>query len=78
MGRPKKIKPQDDTKFNNSLTDFVSQALGTAVSQAATSQENNRYSSVTLNRALMTTMYQEHGIIQVLVDQPVDDAFRGG
>lgn len=79
MGRPKKIKPPvDQTRFNNSLTDFVSEALGTAVSQASTAQANNRYAAVTLNRALISTMYQEHGIIQVLIDQPVDDAFRGG
>lgn len=80
MGRPKKNKIELQT---NSMTDFVS-ALGNSnwygaeLSKANTSAYNLRHSSVTLNRSLISEMYQEHGIVQVLVDQPVDDAFRGG
>lgn len=39
---------------------------------------NNRNTALTLNRSLVSELYQEHGIVQVLIDQPVDDAFRGG
>jgi phage-related protein (TIGR01555 family) len=39
---------------------------------------NKRYGAVTLNRSLLSSTYMEEGIIQVLIDQPVDDAFRGG
>lgn len=69
----------------NSLNDFVAgfsggydPYWGAELSKANTLAWNNRWSSVTLNRSLMTELYQEHGIVQVLVDQPVDDAFRGG
>lgn len=61
----------------NSLGDFA-QALGSELSQTDTTIFNNRFGAVTLNRSLLSTLYLEHGIIQVLIDQPVDDAFRGG
>jgi phage-related protein (TIGR01555 family) len=59
------------------MTDFA-MACGAELSQANTTMWNNRYSSVTMNRSLMSQLYLEHGVIQVLIDQPVDDAFRGG
>jgi phage-related protein (TIGR01555 family) len=52
--------------------------MGAALSQASTMMHNNRYSAITLNRALLSSTYNEHGVIQVLIQQPVDDAFRGG
>ncbi len=39
---------------------------------------NNRWNIISNNRALLSEIYVEHGIIQTLVDQPVDDAFRAG
>jgi phage-related protein (TIGR01555 family) len=66
------------TEINaNSLGEFA-QALGSELSQTDTTIFNNRFGAVTLNRSLLSTLYLEHGIIQVLIDQPVDDAFRGG
>lgn len=66
------------TELNtNALGDFA-QALGSELSQTDTTIFNNRFGAVTLNRSLLSTLYLEHGIIQVLIDQPVDDAFRGG
>ena len=63
--------------FLNSLTDFVA-GIGANLSQADSLKYNNRYSSITLDRATVSQTYLEHGVIQVLIDQPVDDAFRGG
>lgn len=64
----------------NSLSDLVQQvsAGSTELSQSNTLANNCRYNAVTLNRALLTALYAEHGIIQALVDLPVDDAFRTG
>jgi len=62
---------------NNSLQDFTT-ALGAEVSNSATMAFNKRYAAITLNRSLLSSTYMEEGIIQVLIDQPVDDAFRHG
>ena len=61
----------------NSLSDFAN-ALGSNASSLDTMAFAPRYSAITLNRTLLSQTYVESGIIQVLIDQPVDDAFRGG
>ena len=61
----------------NSLSDFATN-LGAQLSSSETMAFNKRYAAITLNRALLSSTYMEEGIIQVLIDQPVDDAFRGG
>lgn len=82
---PRKPKQPDNDLKLNSLNDFMAgfsgqgdPFFGAELSKANTLAWNNRYSALTLNRSLISTLYQEHGIVQVLVDQPVDDAFRGG
>lgn len=67
----------DQTTHNNSLLQFT-QAVGSEASSANTMAWNKRYSAITLNRSLLSSTYAEEGIVQVLIDQPVDDAFRGG
>jgi len=67
----------------NSLASIVSAGLignnGTSqLSQTATLQKNNRSSALTLERSTISYMYLTHGIVQTMIDQPVDDAFRGG
>lgn len=37
-----------------------------------------QYNPVTLNRVLLSHAYMTFGIIQTFIDQPVEDAFRGG
>jgi phage-related protein (TIGR01555 family) len=66
-----------DEQHNNSLGDFAT-ALGSDLSSANQMMFSKRYGAITLNRALLSSTYMEDGIIQVLVDQPIDDAFRGG
>ena len=62
---------------DNALADFTYN-LGPQISSANPMIFNKRYSAITMNRSLLTSTYIEEGIIQVLIDQPVDDAFRGG
>lgn len=61
----------------NAHSDFVA-AIGNDISQTNTMKANTRFYALTLNRSELSQLYLEHGIIQVLIDQPVDDAFRGG
>ena len=38
----------------------------------------NQYNPLTLNRMVLSYAYMTFGIIQTFIDQPVEDAFRGG
>lgn len=38
---------------------------------------NNRYYMITMQRQLLSELYVEHGVVQTMIDQPVEDAFRG-
>lgn len=75
------------SEINNSLTGLAASlanggALGAyntaAVSGIATMGFNNRNYLVSNFRQLLSELYVEHGIIQTLIDQPVDDAFSQG
>lgn len=77
-----------DIVYTNSLTSFTSSLLnggfegmatvgrGTQASQVSTLVRNNRNYFVSNFRYVLSESYVEHGIIQTLVDLPVDDAFR--
>lgn len=57
----------------------VNSTLGTAPIQSANPMfYNNRYYMITNMRTLLNEMYIEHGIIQTMIDQPIEDGFRGG
>lgn len=51
---------------------------GPQVSSVDTLWDNNRWYLITNFRQLISQLYAEHGIVQTLIDQPVDDAFRAG
>lgn len=51
---------------------------GPTISNADTLFKNNRWYLISNLRQLISELYVEHGIVQTLVDQPVDDAFRAG
>ncbi len=53
-------------------------AGGQTISQTYTMYLNLRWYLISNNRQLLSQSYVEHGIIQTLVDQPVDDGFRPG
>jgi len=66
--------------LKNAIGDLVpAQAYQTVqLSNFETLLMNNRYTPLTQQRVLLAYLYQEHGIIQTAVDQPVQDALRGG
>jgi phage-related protein (TIGR01555 family) len=67
----------ENSLHENSMMDFMN-GLTANSSSTESLAYNNRFYAITLNRALLSQTYLEHGIIQVLIDQPIDDAFRGG
>jgi len=76
-------KPAIIDEFHNSLTDLVSTVgfqhhHSAQLSQTETFYYNTRKYLVSNNRTLLSWLYVETGIIQTLIDQPVDDAFRHG
>lgn len=52
--------------------------MGPEISQANSMFDNCRWYLISNLRQLLSQVYVEHGIVQTLVDQPVDDAFRAG
>lgn len=80
---PAATKPRTLSSLNNSLSAF-SQGMSYGnpftpqISQTETLRNNNRWYLLSNDRTLLSELYVEHGIIQTLVDQPVDDAFRTG
>ena len=50
----------------------------TELSQADTLFKNNRWYLVSNMRQLLSQIYVEHGLVQTVVDVPVDDGLRGG
>lgn len=86
---PTKIKENATAKMAimNSFTTLVDNLCGrnpfesfdtAQISQDDTFFRNLRWYLISNNRQLISEMYVEHGVIQTLVDQPVDDAFRTG
>ena len=75
-------KQTDNEIVENSLstlaTGLTGAFQGVQLSQTTTQYLNLRYYLISNDRSLLSWMYNEHGIVQTLVDQPVDDAFRGG
>lgn len=68
--------------INNSLAAFTSNVTGvfntSQLSKQDTLYKNTNWNLISNNRNLLSQIYVEHGIVQTLVDQPVDDAFRTG
>jgi phage-related protein (TIGR01555 family) len=48
------------------------------ISQPWTLAISNSYTPLSLNRILLSYSYMTQGLVQTIVGQPVDDAFRGG
>lgn len=79
----KTLKPASDKMLTNGLTQLTSllgfsQEFGVQLSQTATLIKNNRNYFISNDRTTLTYAYTTHGIIQTLIDQPIEDAFRGG
>lgn len=68
----------DALGLNDSLLGFNPGSIGTQLTQVDTLFKNNRWYLVSNFRQLLSECYVEHGLIQTIVDVPVDDAMRGG
>lgn len=73
----------NEERYDNSLNDLVGglgnyDYSGVTLSQTATLIANNRFYMLSNDRITLSYAYITHGLVQVIVDQPVDDAFRGG
>lgn len=87
----KATKPLDDypeyiqNEIQNGLSDVIgiddgigTPGYSTQLSQLNTFFKNCRWYLVSNFRQILSQVYVEYGVIQTLVDIPVDDAFRGG
>lgn len=52
--------------------------FGTQLSQVNTLFNNNRWYLISNMRQLLSELYVENGLVQTIIDLPVDDGFRGG
>lgn len=57
---------------------FDAQRLGVQLSQAETLFKNNRWYLISNFQQLLAETYVENGLVQTIVDVPVNDALRGG
>lgn len=76
--KKKKVTPE---KHNNGMAEAIlgtGIGFGTQLTQVSTLFDNNRNYMISNMRQLLSQMYVEHGLIQTIVDVPVDDALRGG
>lgn len=79
------MRPAAAPTRHNSLNDMLDGVFAgnniytqQAISQPFTLAESNSYTPITLNRILLSYSYMSQGLIQTVVRQPVEDAFRGG
>ncbi len=72
---------EDKRLIANGLADvlgFNHGDFGTQLNQVDTLFKNNRWYLVSNMRQLLSEIYVEHGLIQTVVNVPVDDGLRGG
>lgn len=80
------VSPEKKAIIANGLGDAIGfqdwngqgQTTGVELSQVNTLFKNNRWYLVSNMRQLLSELYVEHGLIQTIVDVPVDDGLRGG
>lgn len=75
------VKAEAKLMLKNGLGEalgFGPTSIGTQLNQTQTLFLNNRWYFISNMRQLLSEIYVEHGIVQTLVDVPVDDALRGG
>ncbi len=77
-------EPAKSTPRRNSLTDLMDGVFAgnneytQTIAQPFTLAEGNSYTPLTLNRILLSYSFMTQGLIQTVIKQPVDDAFRNG
>ncbi|MBQ0113334.1 MAG: DUF1073 domain-containing protein [Bacteroidales bacterium] len=82
-----KTKNNSKDEKQNSLVDFAGNVQGWGLGGNPFAPQNSRLDTVFLNtrwnlvsnyRSVLAEAYAEYGLVQTLVEQPVDDAFRSG
>lgn len=80
--RMRNLSDDEKQRIMNGLSEaifgFNPQGWGEQLSQVTTLFKNNRWYLVTNMRQPLNEIYVEHGLIQTVVDVPVDDGLRGG
>jgi len=66
------------TNSLSQLTSNVADGYTNQLNKLQTLERNIRHSMVSQNRILLSDLYVEHGIVETIVDTPVDDAFSKG
>lgn len=64
--------------LSEAIMGFTPGGIGVQLSQTDTLFANNRWYLISNMRQVLSEIYVEHGLVQTLVDVPVDDAMRGG
>lgn len=64
--------------ISEAVMGFEPGGIGVQLSQADTLFKNNRWYLVSNMRQLLSETYVENGLIQTIIDVPVDDGLRGG
>lgn len=79
---PQEIHNEANRMVSNGLSEaimgFNPGGFGTELNQVNTLFKNNRWYLVSNMRQLLSEIYVEHGLVQTIVDVPVDDGLRGG
>lgn len=81
---PQEIQNEGKLMLKNGLSEAImgqgwgTPGWGTQLSQTDTLFKNNRWYLVSNMRQLISQCYVEHGLVQTVIDVPVDDAMRGG
>lgn len=78
------MAPNETFRQNEGLADLVEGLSGAGpfgsqtIAGPFTLAEGNSYTPLTLNRILLSYSFMTQGLIQTVIKQPVEDAFRGG
>jgi uncharacterized protein len=76
--KAKKPAPAVMNDLSSAILGFNPGSIGTALQQVTTAFINLRWYLVSNFRQVLNEVYAEHGLVQTLVDVPVDDGLRGG
>ena len=73
-------KAPTDEKMMNGMPEAILGAtnFGEQVNQVTSLFKNTRWYMISNMRQILSEMYVEQGLVQTVIDVPVDDAFRGG
>lgn len=79
---PEEVKREGRNLISNGLGEailgFNPGSIGTQLNQVDTLFKNQRWYLISNMRQVLSEAYVEHGIIQTLIDVPVNDGMRGG